>query len=242
MHLAGSPIQALCLFLLIFMVEGTCKCLMLCPFIQLTPLQRREPSHMVCRTYSCITTRKTQLMILCSGHSTTGSNGPQHPLSQLASTTASPHSAFSPRPISQEKACTQDQVRPASHTVIRPAHSSYSLPFFAWVDPELLLNAGLHDQRLALKFIQKHIRAFGGDPERVTIMGQSAGAGSVGLHLVGTPMTRTSLTTSHAFTVLAKPQEPSERLFHRVILQSWYRPPVPLPADRKVAIFSSHCA
>ncbi|KAG8689576.1 hypothetical protein FRC08_010881, partial [Ceratobasidium sp. 394] len=84
-------------------------------------------------------------------------------------------------------------------------------------DPELLLNAALHDQRMALKFIQKHIRAFGGDPEQVTIMGQSAGATSVGLHLA------------------AKPQEPNERLFHRTILQSWHRPPVPLPAERKAA-------
>ncbi|KAG8731477.1 hypothetical protein FRC12_019711, partial [Ceratobasidium sp. 428] len=51
-------------------------------------------------------------------------------------------------------------------------------------DPELLLNAGIHDQRLALKWVQKHIHAFGGDPGRVTIMGQSAGAASIGLHLV----------------------------------------------------------
>jgi carboxylesterase type B len=57
--------------------------------------------------------------------------------------------------------------------------------FTTLLDPELLLNAGFHDQRLALRFIQRHIQSFGGDPNRVTIMGQSAGAGSVGLHLVG---------------------------------------------------------
>ncbi|KAG8720176.1 hypothetical protein FRC08_000962 [Ceratobasidium sp. 394] len=84
-------------------------------------------------------------------------------------------------------------------------------------DPELLLNAGIHDQRLALKWIRRHICAFGGDPGRVTIMGQSAGGASVGLHLI------------------AKTQDPTERLFHRAILQSWYRPPVPLPADRKAS-------
>ncbi|ELU38655.1 COesterase domain-containing protein [Rhizoctonia solani AG-1 IA] len=49
--------------------------------------------------------------------------------------------------------------------------------------PDKGVHAG--DGRLALRFIQRHIRSFGGDPERVTIMGQSAGAGSVGLHLVG---------------------------------------------------------
>ncbi|EFQ32585.1 carboxylesterase [Colletotrichum graminicola] len=40
-------------------------------------------------------------------------------------------------------------------------------------------NVGLHDMLLALRWVQKHICKFGGNPSKVTVAGQSSGAGAI---------------------------------------------------------------
>ena len=60
-------------------------------------------------------------------------------------------------------------------------------------------NYGIEDQTAALRWVQENISAFGGDPQRVTIFGQSAGGVSV-------------------CTQLASPG--AAGLFHRAIIQS----------------------
>ncbi|XP_072179996.1 cholinesterase-like [Diadema setosum] len=60
-------------------------------------------------------------------------------------------------------------------------------------------NQGLLDQALAMQWVQDNIQMFGGDPRKVTIFGESAGAASVALHLLSPS---------------------SQNLFQRAIMQS----------------------
>ncbi|ORY58343.1 cholinesterase [Leucosporidium creatinivorum] len=62
-------------------------------------------------------------------------------------------------------------------------------------DSSASVNAGLLDQRLGLEWVQKNIANFGGDPDKVTIFGESAGAISIAFHLIAKDGDITSSTT-----------------------------------------------
>ncbi|KDR24380.1 Esterase FE4 [Zootermopsis nevadensis] len=73
------------------------------------------------------------------------------------------------------------------------------LGFLSLQNKEVPGNNGMKDQVLALKWVRNNIVKFGGDPDNITIFGESAGASSVHYHLLS-PM--------------------SSRLFHRAISES----------------------
>jgi para-nitrobenzyl esterase len=61
-----------------------------------------------------------------------------------------------------------------------------ALGFLVSIRDGLYGNYGLEDQRIALEWIKTNIRMFGGDPHKITLFGESAGAMSIGLHFLDT--------------------------------------------------------
>ncbi|KAJ5238356.1 hypothetical protein N7468_002975 [Penicillium chermesinum] len=60
---------------------------------------------------------------------------------------------------------------------------NYRLNIFGFSGaPGLPQNVGLLDQRMAVEWVHQNIKAFGGDPDRITIFGSSAGGASVDLY------------------------------------------------------------
>lgn len=83
-----------------------------------------------------------------------------------------------------------------------------SFGFLAGNTPEAPGNMGLMDQIISLRWVQEYIEAFGGDRDKVTVFGQSAGGAS------SSWMQLSPLTNSSA------PANNGRQLLHRVIPQS----------------------
>ncbi|XP_059061393.1 juvenile hormone esterase-like [Achroia grisella] len=73
------------------------------------------------------------------------------------------------------------------------------LGFLSLDIPEVPGNAGMKDQVAALKWVRENIAEFGGDPDNVSIFGESSGSGAVACHMMS---------------------QMSKGLFHKVIAQS----------------------
>ncbi|XP_057659324.1 uncharacterized protein LOC130895791 [Diorhabda carinulata] len=61
----------------------------------------------------------------------------------------------------------------------------YAFGFASTDDDVIPGNLGLKDQRFALEWVNKYIHLFGGDPNHVTIAGESSGSAAVGLLVMG---------------------------------------------------------
>lgn len=74
-------------------------------------------------------------------------------------------------------------------------------------------NLGLRDQVAALQWVHRHIEAFGGDPERVTIAGESAGSACVAA-LMASPQARGlfhgAIAQSGALTLITEAADASQ--------------------------------
>lgn len=83
------------------------------------------------------------------------------------------------------------------------------------------MNAGLLDQRAALRWVQRYISNFGGDKDRVTVGGQSVGATSAMFHLIANGgnhenLFRAAMGDSGPLASLLPPDDPYvEAIFDR---------------------------
>lgn len=82
---------------------------------------------------------------------------------------------------------------------------------YIWHPERGVGNLGLEDQKTALRWIRRHIASFGGDPDNVTVFGQSAGAHSIASLIA---------SADDVEPITNVPRFGGEPLFHRAILQS----------------------
>ena len=94
---------------------------------------------------------------------------------------------------------------------------------YLWMPEAGVANLGLEDQKTALEWIRRHISSFGGDPDNVTVFGQSAGAHSIASLIASADDVE---PCTHV------PRFGGRTLFRRAILQS---PPLGITVTPKAA-------
>lgn len=89
-------------------------------------------------------------------------------------------------------------------------------------------NVGLLDQKAALEWTKAHIRSFGGNPDQITVAGESAGASSIMFHMTSTANTKLvfnrAIAQSPAFLPLFQPTELDEIYANFTILAGCSNP------------------
>jgi carboxylesterase type B len=103
-----------------------------------------------------------------------------------------------------------------------------ALGFLVSTEDGLYGNYGLDDQKMAIQWVKENIVYFGGDPDRITLFGESAGAMSIGLHMLdqqhgysdtsggGNGQVSGNVPRRHS----ANERSSADKLFHAVIMQS----------------------
>jgi len=94
-------------------------------------------------------------------------------------------------------------------------------------------NLGLLDQRLALKFIKKNIARFGGDPNNITLAGQSAGAWSTAIHMA---LPQSNKLFNKAICMSGAPQVGDLQWSRKVAVETMKAAGVPAPFDEAMKL------
>lgn len=87
------------------------------------------------------------------------------------------------------------------------AHPELSEEFAAVSGHNCSGNWAMLDQFAALKWIKKNIEQFGGDPEHITVMGQSAGSAAT-QHILNSPLTKGDIVGAIIESGVREPRDP----------------------------------
>ncbi|WP_261380438.1 carboxylesterase/lipase family protein [Variovorax beijingensis] len=97
---------------------------------------------------------------------------------------------------------------------------NYRLAALGWLFvPGMVANVGLLDQEAAIDWVVEHIESFGGDPRKITVMGQSAGAASIACLLARRPRFNRAIMQSASLGRGFRSVEQAHRL-GRILLQA----------------------